>query len=431
MPGKMFMRWLETQPPLIRAAIEAVLAAALALLLAVPIMGLRTTESPGGLRIDLHAERVARLVLWVAAGRFALTYWRCVRGPGGRAQSDGMARIAYLLERSIGPVLIVAALILPLLPFADRWVVDTGIVVITYTMLAWGLNIVVGYAGLLDLGFVAFYAVGAYATALLALHWDWGFWACLPVAGALAASFGVALGFPVLRLRGDYFAIVTLGFGEIIRIVLLNWVAVTNGPNGIGNIPRPDFFGLNFARNPPEGSASFAATFGLEFSSLHRIIFFYYVILFLALLTAFVSTRLRNLPIGRAWEALREDDIACQALGIDRTKVKLTAFAVGAFFGGLAGSFFAVRQGFISPESFSFIESAIVLGLVVLGGMGSHLGIVLATIFVIGIQEAARDFADYRMLMFGACMVLIMLWKPRGLLSFRVPSVLLHKKGRA
>ncbi|MGH6864917.1 MAG: high-affinity branched-chain amino acid ABC transporter permease LivM [Methyloceanibacter sp.] len=316
-----------------------------------------------------------------------------------------------------------------------RYWFDLAILVLTYVMLGWGLNVVVGLAGLLDLGYVAFYAVGAYTFALLATHYGLGFWVCLPIAGAAAALWGIVLGFPVLRLRGDYLAIVTLAFGEIIRIVLLNWTEVTNGPNGISNIPKPTFFGLPFA---PAGDLTFHSVFGLKYSPMHGVIFLYYVILALALLTNLVTLKLRRLPIGRAWEAMREDEIACRSLGINTTITKLTAFAMGALFGGLAGCFFATRQGFISPESFSFIESAIILAIVVLGGMGSQLGVAIAAIAMVGGFEALRhteglqsifgagfDPALYRMLLFGIAMVGIMVWRPRGLISSRTPSIAL------
>ena len=176
------------------------------------------------------------------------------------------------------------------------------------------------------------------------------------------------LGFPVLRLRGDYLAIVTLAFGEIIRIVLNNWLPLTNGPNGITGIPRPTLFGLTFSMDGGSPARSAASTSSRR---IQRVIFLYYVILGLALLTNWFSLRLRRLPLGRAWEALREDEIACRSLGINVTDTKLTAFAIGAMFGGFAGAFFATRQAFISPESFTFIESATVLAIVVLGGLGS------------------------------------------------------------
>ena len=253
-------------------------------------------------------------------------------------------------------------------------------------MLGWGLNIVVGLAGLLDLGYVAFYAVGAYSYALLAKNFGFTFWLLLPLAGILSSFWGILLGFPVLRLRGDYLAIVTLAFGEIIRLILINFVDLTNGYAGISGIPRPSFFGIPFN----DSDSGFDATFGFEFSPLHRTIFLYYVILALAFVTAFVTVRLRRMPVGRAWEALREDEIACRSLGINTTNTKLTAFAMGAMFAGFAGSFFAARQGFISPESFTFLESATVLSIVVLGGMGSQIGVALAaTAFVGGDRDVA------------------------------------------
>jgi branched-chain amino acid transport system permease protein len=318
-----------------------------------------------------------------------------------------------------------------------KWIDNLGIQILIYVMLGWGLNIVVGLAGLLDLGYVAFYAVGAYSYALLAKTFDFGFFELLPLAGILAAFWGILLGFPVLRLRGDYLAIVTLAFGEIIRLILINWVPVTRGYAGIGGIPRPTFFGIPFNASD-EG---FAAVFDLEFTPLYRTLFLYYIILALALITAFVTLRLRRLPVGRAWEALREDEIACRSLGINTTNTKLTAFAMGAMFAGFAGSFFAARQGFISPESFTFLESATIVAIVVLGGMGSMLGVAIAAIVMIGGTELMRelDFLkdifgetfdpnQYRMLIFGFAMVLIMIWRPRGLIATRAPSVFLQER---
>ncbi|SIQ80500.1 MULTISPECIES: high-affinity branched-chain amino acid ABC transporter permease LivM [unclassified Bosea (in: a-proteobacteria)] len=320
---------------------------------------------------------------------------------------------------------------------ALKWVDNFGVQILIYVMLGWGLNIVVGLAGLLDLGYVAFYAVGAYSYALLAKNFGLSFWILLPMAGILAAFWGMLLGFPVLRLRGDYLAIVTLAFGEIIRLVLINWTEFSNGYAGISGIPRPTFFGIPFTA----ADNGFAAVFGLEFSPLYRTIFLYYLILCLALLTAFVTLRLRRLPVGRAWEALREDEIACRSLGINTTSTKLTAFALGAMFGGFAGAFFSARQGFISPESFTFMESAVILAIVVLGGMGSLWGVAIAAIVMIGGTELLRELewmkaifgADfdptkYRMLIFGFAMVVIMIWKPRGLISTREPTAFLKEK---
>jgi branched-chain amino acid transport system permease protein len=224
-------------------------------------------------------------------------------------------------------------------------------------------------------------------------------------------------------LRGDYLAIVTIAFGEIVRQILLNWADFTGGPAGISNIPRPSFFGMPFDRSE-HGVAAF---FGVPFSPIQRIIWLYYIILVLALVTGSITSRLRRLPIGRAWEALREDEIACRALGINTRNTKLTAFACGALFAGFAGSFFATRQGFISPESFNSTESFIILAVVVLGGLGSQLGIVIAVIFLNTVFEL-RQFEIYRMLIVGLSMVLIMVWRPRGLISTRHPSVLLHPR---
>jgi branched-chain amino acid transport system permease protein len=246
----------------------------------------------------------------------------------------------------------------------------------------------------------------------------------------LAAMFGILLGFPVLRLRGDYLAIVTLGFGEMIRIILINWYDLTRGPDGLSGIPRPTFFGLDFTPRPAEGDASFHTFFGIEFSSTHRIIFLYYLILVLALITNAFTLRIRKLPIGRAWEALREDEVACRSLGINPRNTKLTAFALGAMFAGFAGSFFATRQGFISPESFTFIESAIIVAIVVLGGAGSQIGVVIASILLIGGPEFIRELAEYRMLAFGGLMVLIMIWRPAGLLALRAPTLRLSGERR-
>lgn len=318
-----------------------------------------------------------------------------------------------------------------------KWIDNFGIQILIYIMLGWGLNIVVGLAGLLDLGYVAFYAVGAYSTALLTKTFGLSFWTVLPLAGILAACWGILLGFPVLRLRGDYLAIVTLAFGEIIRLILINWVDVTGGYAGISGIPRPTFFGLPFTAS----NQGFAAFFGIPFTPLHRTIFLYYLILGLALLTYWVTIRLRRLPVGRAWEALREDEIACRALGINTVSTKLTAFAIGAMFGGFAGAFFAARQGFISPESFVFMESAVIVAIVVLGGMGSPLGVAIAATAIIGGTEILRELdwlkmvfgsdfdpTQYRMLLFGLAMVVMMVWKPRGLISTREPSVYLKSR---
>ena len=416
----------ENLPPIIK---DSFITGLITLILAVPIVGLPTINATEGLQIEPRWSVVIWMVLAVFLGRLVLNFW------WHREQTSSSSSIPLntpflqslqQLLKFIIPIGVLFALVLPAMPFASRYVMDVAILVITYIMLGWGLNIVVGLAGLLDLGYVAFYAIGAYSYALLANYFDWSFWICLPLAGVFAAISGILLGFPVLRLRGDYLAIVTLGFGEIIRVILLNWYEFTGGPDGISGIPRPSFFGLEFKRS---SEGTFSSFFGLDYSSMHRIIFLYYLILALALLTNFVTLRLRKLPVGRAWEALREDEIACRSLGINPTNTKLTAFAIGATFGGLAGSFFATRQGFISPESFTFIESAVIIAIVVLGGMGSQIGVVLASVVLIGGTELFRELEEYRMLAFGALMVGIMVWKPRGLLAHREPRIRIKSEG--
>ena len=310
--------------------------------------------------------------------------------------------------------------------FASRNLLDLGTLILIYVMLGLGLNIQVGLAGLLDLGYVGFYAIGAYTYALLNQYLGLSFWVCLPLAGGMAALFGFLLGFPVLRLRGDYLAIVTLGFGEIIRIMLNNLTTITGGPNGISGIPKPTLFGLEFSRRAEDGGRTFHEFFGISYDANYKIIFLYVMAVLLVLLTLLVIKRLLRMPLGRAWEALRDDEIACRSLGLNPTIIKLTAFSIGAAFAGFAGSFFAARQGFISPESFTFIESAIILAIVVLGGMGSLAGVVLAAIIMTVLPEL-RAFNEYRMLMFGLLMVVMMLWRPQGLVPMTRHHVELPK----
>jgi branched-chain amino acid transport system permease protein len=405
---------------------RAVIAAVIAFGLFSLMIGIRTDTGPAGaLELTGRPEELAIIVGIVFFGAFIR---ELILGDRVIVLSQllppALLARAKSLTRFFGAALLAFAVLVPIIFSTDRYLLDLGIMILTYVMLGWGLNIVVGLAGLLDLGYVAFYAVGAYSYALLAENFGFSFWICLPLAGILAAFWGILLGFPVLRLRGDYLAIVTLAFGEIIRLILINWQSFTHGPDGITGVPRPSFFGLPFDNN--EGS--FADTFGLEWSPIHRIIFLYYLILALSLVTNLVTIRLRALPIGRAWEAMREDEIACRSLGINTTNTKLTAFAVGAMFGGFAGSFFATRQGFISPESFTFTESALVLAIVVLGGMGSQVGVAVAAAVMMGGFEFFREFAQYRMLIFGFAMVLIMIWRPRGLVATRTPSIFMHKE---
>lgn len=406
---------------------SAIFSAIVVTILTAVLLGVRLTQAGSQLTIVVSDASV----YWKigAAAGFIFLYnllrdWidrakESIPRPEGLGVASLLSR--PLLQKLIWLVIILAALAFPFL--AGRSQIDLATLVLIYVMLGLGLNIVVGLAGLLDLGYVGFYAVGAYTYALLAQYFGIGFWAGLGAAGIMAAFFGFILGFPVLRLRGDYLAIVTLGFGEIIRILLNNLTDITGGPRGIGNIPKPTLFNLEFARRAPEGTQTFHEFFGIAFNSNHRVMFLYLLALVLVLITLFVINRLMRMPIGRTWEAMREDEIACRALGLNPTNIKLSAFTIGATFAGFAGSFFAARQGFISPESFTFIESAIILAIVVLGGMGSQIGVVLAAILMTVLPELAREFNEYRMLLFGLMMVLMMIWRPQGLLPMKRPHV--------
>ena len=427
--------------------------AILTFLILTPIVALRTQIGQGVITIVQKWGLVFALTAIVVGVRLALHLFVWNREPSASSKATTAARGLNLSDQIgpyVAPALLLFALAFPLFtffhPIWDKRVMDLAVYILIYIMLGWGLNVVVGLAGLLDLGYVAFYAVGAYAYALLSTvyfpQWfgtgilPWAFYITLPVAGFLAATWGVVLGFPVLRLRGDYLAIVTLAFGEMIRLVLINWFSFTNGPQGI-LVPKITFFGLPFKDAP----GSFSDFFGIPFNRIHFYIFLYYVILALALVTYFVTKRLRRLPIGRAWEALREDEIACRSLGINTTTTKLTAFAIGAMFGGFAGSFFAARQGFVSPESFVYIESALILAIVVLGGLGSQIGIVFSAVVIMGSFELFREMdfmkavlpagtepIQFRMLAVGLAMVLMMRFRPRGFVTKREPTVYLKEK---
>ncbi|MBO3276390.1 high-affinity branched-chain amino acid ABC transporter permease LivM [Pseudomonas schmalbachii] len=411
----------------------AFFSALLVLAVAYPVLGLKL--SVVGIGLQVHGAKP--MTLWIiAACAVGMFVWQLVRhhfafgSSVKQALSRPHSKLAERLthssvQRRIIFVLILVALAWPF--FGSRGAVDIATLILIYVLLGLGLNIVVGLAGLLDLGYVGFYAVGAYSYALLSHYYGLGFWVCLPIAGLMAAFFGFILGFPVLRLRGDYLAIVTLGFGEIIRILLRNMTWLTGGPNGISNIDKPTLFGLTFERRAPEGMQTFHEFLGIAYNSNYKVIFLYLVALLLALLALFVINRLLRMPIGRAWEALREDEIACRALGLNPTIIKLSAFTLGACFAGFAGSFFAARQGLVTPESFTFIESAIILAIVVLGGMGSQLGVILAAVVMILLPELMREFSEYRMLMFGALMVLMMIWRPQGLLPMQRPHLELRK----
>lgn len=348
-------------------------------------------------------------MVWVGAGSFLLSFlWRYLmrRKEAGikKAESEdfvGPSLLQRLLKdpRVTRPALLLVALFSLAVPFIFSWYQTTIMTnALIYVVVALGLNIVVGLAGLLDLGYVAFFAVGAYSYALLNYHFGIGFWTALPIGGALGTCFGILLGFPVLRLRGDYLAIVTLGFGEIIRLILENWNEFSFGPSGIDNIPPPGLFGLE-----------------LTLKQTH--IYIYYLMIALTVFTIIVVRRLQYSRIGRAWVALREDETACQAMGIDKTKTKLSAFALGATWAGMAGVVFAAKQKFINPYSFTIWESILILSIVVLGGMGSIVGVVAAALILIILPESLRLFSDYRWLIFGAVLVLMMVFRPGGLVS--------------
>lgn len=424
---------------------EAGFAALVTAGLSFPILALKTDSDVSN---KLVLSQRWSLVIWAAAivfiGRLVLVLLNARPKAEKAVSTVPQSNSSKFIAKWIGTAGIIILFVFPFVTVyflgasgALKWINNYGVQILIYVMLGWGLNIVVGLAGLLDLGYVAFYAVGAYSYALLSTTYGLSFWICLPLSGILAATWGIILGFPVLRLRGDYLAIVTLAFGEIIRVVLINWTDFSNGYAGISSIPKITFFGLPFT----DSDNSFSSMFGLDYSPIHRTMFLFYLILCLALLTNFVTMRLRRLPVGRAWEALREDEIACRSLGINTTNTKLTAFALGAMFGGFAGSFFAVRQGFVSPESFTFIESATILAIVVLGGMGSQVGVAVAAVVLVGGTEILRELewtkqifgqdfdpSQYRSLIFGGAMVIMMIWKPRGIVSSREPSLFLKEK---
>jgi branched-chain amino acid transport system permease protein len=299
------------------------------------------------------------------------------------------------------PAAIVFAVLAVLFPFiTSLYQTNIMITALQYVILALGLNIVIGLGGMLHLGYAAFYAVGAYTYALLNINFGISFWVALPLGGLIAAVFGILLGIPVLRLRGDYLGIVTLGFAEIVRIVLENWVGLTNGPRGIPGIDRPKLFGIEFGLSEATD-------------------FTYYIALGLVILTIFIVYRLENSRVGRAWVAMREDDIASEAMGIDITRAKLTAFSLGALWAGLAGVLFAAKTTFVSPKSFTLMESITVLLAVVLGGMGSIPGVIIGALIVSLLPEALRQFSQYRMLLFGALLVVMMVFRPGGIIQKR------------
>ncbi|MEG9835434.1 high-affinity branched-chain amino acid ABC transporter permease LivM [Serratia marcescens] len=410
--------------------LNALIATAVLFVMASFLMGMQL--SLDGTKLVVHGAAEVRW-MWIGIGCVIVFFFQLLRP----LLQQGLKKVsgpAFVLpsfdgttprQKLLAALLIVAAVAWPFL--VSRGTVDIATLTLIYVMLGLGLNVVVGLSGLLVLGYGGFYAIGAYTYALLNHYYGLGFWESLPLAGIVTAAFGFLLGFPVLRLRGDYLAIVTLGFGEIVRILLLNNTEITGGPNGISQIPKPTFFGLEFNRSVRDGGwDTFHNFFGLKYDPSDRIIFLYLVALLLVVLTLFVINRLLRMPLGRAWEALREDEIACRSLGLSPTRIKLTAFTISAAFAGFAGTLFAARQGFVSPESFTFVESAFVLAIVVLGGMGSQFAVILAAILLVVSRELMRDLNEYSMLLLGALMVLMMIWRPQGLLPMKRPQLKLQ-----
>ena len=352
-------------------------------------------------------------LLWVGLAAFLLAIaWHYAlearerRGQRTEQETEAVAR-PHLGQRLLDepalyrPLLLALGLAAVAFPWlASTYQVNIMVLALIYVVLGLGLNITVGLAGLLDLGYVAFFAVGAYTYALLNRYFGLGFWTCLPLGGLAGMGCGALLGFPILRLRGDYLAIVTLGFGSIAKIVIENWEELTNGAKGIANIPHPGLFGVKMQL---AGVTTYS----------------YYLMIALVLLTIFVTNRLKDSRVGRAWVALREDEIACVAMGIDMARTKLSAYALGAFWAGLVGVIFASLNTYINPASFDFMTSAIVLSIVVLGGMGSILGVIIAALVLMLAPEYLRAFSDYRMLVFGGALVLMMIFRPEGLFANR------------
>lgn len=380
-----------------------------------------------GFGFDSHILRPLVLALAVAVGRLLVV--TALRTPAGarvaeRFNSATTASVHVTATQSLlrSPWVWAFVVLGFLVPFvADKYWLSVATLALIYVLLGLGLNIVVGLAGLLDLGFVAFYAVGAYFLAIGAAHLDIGFWTALALAPLLAAVCGAVLAFPVLRMHGDYLAIVTLGFGEIIRLVLINSVEVTGGPNGLPT-PELTFMGIEFGRVSKQGGPLLHELLGMAYHPSAKYWVLYGVLFASVLAIVYAVTRLRVMPMGRAWEALREDEVACRSLGMNHVAVKLSAFMLGALIGGMAGVFFGTQQGFVNPTSFTFLESVLVLSIVVLGGLGSTVGVVLAAVVLTALPELLRDFAEYRILVFGALMVVMMLWRPRGLIRPARPA---------
>jgi branched-chain amino acid transport system permease protein len=374
-----------------------------------PFFVLQVVDKDGALSLaplTYHNYALAVLAVFVAlCGLFFLPkYLRRV------ASHLPAVSVSQAQKKSFFVMLALGLLVLPVV--GNRADLDLATVVLLSVSLAWGMTIVVGYAGLLDLGYIAFYAVGAYTYALLNTHYGISFWVALPLCALIPAGLAFLVGFPILRLRGDYFAIVTLGFAEIVRTFLLNAQSITGGPNGVAEIARPTLFGWG----------------GDDLDQ--RMLMLYFLVLGLAAVVYLLIRRLRVLPLGRAWEALREDEIAARSLGVNVQTVKLSAYIIGSMIAGLCGAFFAAKQGFVSPESFTFLDTAFILAMVVLGGMGSPWGVALAATLIVALPEVSRSFADYRMLFFGVVMVAVMVFRPGGFVSTRTPSILYRPEGK-
>ncbi|SDI03488.1 high-affinity branched-chain amino acid ABC transporter permease LivM [Pseudomonas panipatensis] len=400
-----------------KSLLDTVLAGLIALIVFGPIVGVVLD----GYSFNLQPVRLAWMIGAVMLGRLLLSlFLQTTSGLRVLDRFDSSDSGISVLPpgyksqlRWIIPLVIAIAVVFPF--FANKYLLTVVILGLIYVLLGLGLNIVVGLAGLLDLGYVAFYAIGAYGLALGYHYLGLGFWTVLPLAALSAAMAGALLGFPVLRMHGDYLAIVTLGFGEIIRLILNNWLSFTGGPNGMP-VPSPTFFGLEFGKRAKEGGTPIHEFLGVEYNQNFKFLFIYIVLFLVVLLVLYIKHRLTRMPVGRAWEALREDEVACRAMGLNHVLVKLSAFMLGASTAGLAGVFFASYQGFVNPSSFTFFESALILAIVVLGGMGSTVGVVIAAFVLTVTPELLRSFADYRVLMFGILMVLMMIWRPRGLI---------------
>ena len=392
--------------------LKAALASVWFMVLTFPLMGIQLNRVDNV--VHWRFDRIAML----GAGIFVLAmlwHWCFERRALGLPLiklPDSVVNTAYslpskpLFRRGLPAFILLGMLLMPLV--SSIYQTNIMISALLYVMLALGLNIVVGLAGQLVLGYAAFYAVGAYTYGILYEYFGLTFWVCLPLGGLAAVIAGFLLGLPVLGLRGDYLAIVTLGFGEIVRLLLLSQADLTGGPAGISNIPRPGFFGM-------------------EMSLDQVTTYIYYLVLGAVLLTIVVISRLKNSRVGLALQALREDEIACEAMGVNTTRVKLSAFVLCSCWAGFAGVIFAAKTTYINPASFTFMESAMILSMVVLGGMGSITGVVIAAMVLILAPEYLRAFSEYRMLLFGAIMVLMMIFRPQGIVSserrrYRIPS---------